>query len=440
MSSCETAVVPNRPSSPLLTAEEAISVVQSGHRVFVHTAAAAPQALVWALAARCEELHDVEVVHLHTEGESPYTDPRLHGRVYTNSLFIGSNVRGAMNAGFADYIPVFLSEVPSLFRRRTLPLDVALLQVSPPDKHGFCSLGVSVDASMAAAQSARYVVAQINRHMPRSHGHGVLHISEIDFAIEEHVPLPTHPVAAPTKEERAIGRHVAELVEDGATLQLGIGAIPDAVLASLRDHKDLGVHSEMFSDGVVDLVEMGVITGEKKASQLGKVVGSFCVGSQRLYDFIDDNSSVEMLEANYVNDTAVIRRHPKVTAINSAIEVDLTGQVCADSIGTQLYSGVGGQMDFIRGASLSPGGKAIIALPSTTRRGESRIVPHLKQGAGVVTTRAHIHYVVTEYGTANLYGRNLRQRARALIDIAHPDHREELERSARERFTTLEWR
>ncbi|MEX2185881.1 MAG: acetyl-CoA hydrolase/transferase C-terminal domain-containing protein [Pirellulales bacterium] len=429
-----------RPSVPLLSAEEAISVVQSGHRVFIHTAAAAPQPLVWALAARCEELRDVEVVHLHTEGESPYTDPRLHGRVYTNSLFIGSNVRGAMKEGYADYIPVFLSEVPSLFRRRTLPLDVALLQVSPPDKHGFCSLGVSVDASMAAAQSAKYVVAQFNRHMPRSHGHGILHVSEIDFAIEQHTPLPTHPVSAPTKEERSIGRHVADLVEDGATLQLGIGAIPDAVLASLRDHKALGVHSEMFSDGVVDLVEKGVITGEKKASQLGKVVGSFCVGSQRLYDFIDDNSSVEMLEANYVNDTAVIRRHPKVTAINSAIEVDLTGQVCADSIGTQLYSGVGGQMDFIRGASLSPGGKAIIALPSTTRRGETRIVPHLKQGAGVVTTRAHIHYVVSEFGTANLYGKNLRQRARALIDIAHPDHREELERSALERFATLEWR
>jgi 4-hydroxybutyrate CoA-transferase len=426
--------------APLLAAEEAISVVQTGHRVFIHTAAAAPQPLVWALAARCEELHDVEVMHLHTEGESPYVSPRLQGRVYTNSLFIGSNVRSALQEGYTDYIPVFLSEVPALFRQRILPLDVALLQVSPPDCHGFCSLGVSVDASKAAAQSAKYVVAQFNSYMPRCHGHGILHVSDIDFAIEDNTPLPIHPAPEPTKEERAIGRHVADLVEDGATLQLGIGAIPNAVLTSLRDRKDLGVHSEMFSDGIIDLVEMGVINGKRKASQVGKVVGSFCVGSQRLYDFIDDNPSVEMLEASYVNDTAVIRRHPKVTAINSAIEVDLTGQVCADSIGARLYSGVGGQMDFIRGASLSPGGKAIIALPSTTSRGESRIVPYLKHGAGVVTTRAHVHYVVTEFGVANLYGKNLRQRARALIDIAHPDHREALEREAYCRFTTLDWR
>ncbi|MCG8449274.1 MAG: hypothetical protein MI725_06815 [Pirellulales bacterium] len=423
-----------------VSADEAIAVVQTGHRVFVHTAAATPQALVYALAERAEELQDVEVVHLHTEGDSPYADPRLKGHVYTNSLFIGPNVRNATLEGMGDYVPVFLSEVPGLFRDRILPLDVALLQVSPPDRHGFCSLGVSVDASMAAADSARHVVVQINRHMPRSHGHGILHVSEIDFAVEEDCPLPVRPVPEPTQAERAIGRHVAELVEDGATLQLGIGAIPDAVLSSLRDRKDLGIHSEMFSDGVVDLVEMGVINGSRKARQIGKVVGAFCVGSQRLYDFVNDNPSVEMLEASYVNDTSVIRRHPKVTAINSAIEVDLTGQVCADSIGTRLYSGVGGQMDFIRGASLSPGGKAIIALPSMTSRGDSRITPYLKQGAGVVTTRANVHYVVTEFGVANLYGKNLRQRARELIDIAHPDHREDLEREALERFTTLDWR
>jgi acyl-CoA hydrolase len=423
-----------------VTASEAITVVQAGHRVFVHTAAAAPQVLVHALAEHALGLENIEVVHLHTEGGSPYVDPEFKGRVFTNSLFVGDNVRSATHEGFADYIPVFLSEVPSLFRDRILPLDVTLLQVSPPDRHGFCSLGLSVDASLAAAESARFVVAQINRHMPRSHGNGIIHVSEIDFAVEEDSLLPTNPPTNPSQAERAIGRHVAELVEDGATLQLGIGAIPDAVLASLRDHKDLGVHSEMFSDGVVELVEMGVINGERKASEVGKVVGSFCMGSQQLYDFIDDNPSVEMLESSYVNDTTVIRCHPKVTAINSAIEVDLTGQVCADSIGTKIYSGVGGQMDFIRGASLSPGGKAIIALPTRTRNGISRIVPYLKQGAGVVTTRAHVHYVVTEFGVADLYGKNLRQRARALIDISHPDHREQLEREAVMRFTTLEWR
>ena len=424
----------------ILEVGEAIAVVQSGHRVFVHTGAAAPQPLLKALALHAIGLQNVEVVHLHTEGESPFVDSRLKGCVFSNSLFIGENVREAMHEGQADYVPVFLSEVPALFRDRILPLDVALIQVSPPDKHGFCSLGVSIDASLAAAESARYVIAQINPQMPRSHGHGILHVSEIDFAIEHDGALPTHSVVEPSQVESSIGRHVAELVEDGATLQMGIGAIPDAVLSSLRDRKDLGVHSEMFTDGVLDLVEMGVINGEKKASEIGKVVGSFCMGSQRLYDFVDDNPSVEMLEASYVNDTAVIRRHPKVTAINSAIEVDLTGQICADSIGNQIFSGVGGQMDFIRGASLSPGGKAIIALPSSTRKGVSRIVPYLKEGAGVVTTRAHVHYVVTEFGVANLYGKNLRQRARALIDIAHPDHRETLERYAIERYSTLDWR
>lgn len=424
----------------VVSAEEAIEVVLSGHRVFVHTAGAAPQALVKALASHAKDLQDVEVVHLHTEGSSSYVNKSLKGRVYTNALFIAQNVRDGMQEGLVDYVPMFLSEAPSLFRNRVLPLDVALLQVSPPDRHGFCSLGISVDASLAAAESAKYVVVQINKHMPRTLGHGIIHVSEIDFAVEEDCLLPDHSGSEPTPTERAIGRHVAELVEDGATLQMGIGAIPDAVLSSLRDRKDLGVHTEMFSDGVVELVEMGVINGEKKKSQVGKVVGSFCMGSQNLYDFINDNPSVEMLEASYVNDTAVIRRHPKVTAINSAIEVDLTGQVCADSIGTRIFSGVGGQMDFIRGAALSEGGKAIIALPSTTRKGISRIVPYLKQGAGVVTTRAHVHYIVTENGVANLYGKNLRQRARALIDIADPAHREDLERAALDRFSTLDWR
>ena len=424
----------------ILGADEAVSVIQSGHRIFIHSAAAAPQPLVEAMSRRAEDLRDVEVIHLHTEGETPYTRPAMEGRVYTNALFLGENVREAARDGNADYIPVFLSEVPGLFIDRVLPLDVALVQVSPPDRHGFCSLGVSVDASLAAVNSARFVIAQINRHMPRTHGHGILHVSDIDYAIERDSPLHSRQVQEPNTIERAIGRHVAGLVEDGATLQLGIGAIPDAVLSSLRDHTDLGIHSEMFSDGVIELVEMGVVTGKHKASQRGKVVASFCIGSNLLYEFIDDNPSVELLSAAYVNDTAVIRRHPKVTAINSAIEVDLTGQVCADSIGSRIYSGVGGQMDFIRGASLSPGGKAIIALPSVTSKGESRIVSYLKQGAGVVTTRAHTHYVVTEFGEANLYGKNLRQRARELIDIAHPDHRERLEQEAIERFNTLDWR
>ncbi len=418
-------------------ASEAASCIQSGHRVFVHTAAAAPQRLVEAMTARASEVRGVEVVHLHTEGGAPYADPALAESFRTNSLFVGANVRGAVADGEADYIPVFLSEVPALFRRRILPLDVALIHVSPPDRHGFCSLGVSVDASHAAVEAAAHVVAQVNPHMPRTHGDGLLHVDRIDCAVAVEDPLPEIPPAPLTDVERAIGRHCAGLVEDGATLQMGIGAIPDAVLAALGGHRDLGVHTEMFSDGIIELVEKGVINGRWKRKHPGKVVGSFLLGTRRLYDFVDDNPQVALLDAAYVNDTRVIRQNPKVTALNSAIEVDLTGQVCADSIGTRLYSGVGGQMDFIRGASLSEGGKPIIALPSATRRGEPRIVPYLKEGAGVVTTRAHVHYVVTEHGVANLYGKNLRQRARALIDIAHPDHREALEEAALARFKTL---
>jgi acyl-CoA hydrolase len=417
-----------------VTAEEAVAVIKSEDRVFVHSVAAAPQRLVKAMAARASELRGVEVVHLHTEGEAPYAAPHLARSFHTNALFIGANVRDAVATGEADYTPVFLSEVPALFRRGILPLDVALIHVSPPDRHGYCSLGVSVDASRAAVQAARSVVAQVNPHMPRTHGDGLLHVSEIDYAVETDDPLPELPPHRLSEAETAIGRHCAGLVEDGATLQTGIGAIPDAVLAALSGHRDLGVHTEMFSDGLIDLIESGVVNGEKKRTHPGKVVSSFVMGTRRLYDFIDDNPYVAMLDIAYVNDTAVIRRNPKVTAVNSAIEVDVTGQVCADSIGTRLYSGVGGQMDFIRGASLSEGGKPIIALPSTTSRGESRVVSFLKPGAGVVTTRAHVHYVVTEYGVANLYGRNLRQRARALIEVAHPDHRAALEREAHERF------
>lgn len=416
---------------------EAISYVRSGDRVFVHTAAAAPRMLVEALAARSEELRKVEIVQLHTEGPAPYAAPGMEKSFRVRCLFIGPNLRAAVAEGRADYVPVFLSEVPALFRQGILPLDVALVQVSPPDRHGFCSLGVSVDGSRAAVETARRVIALVNPQMPRAHGDALVHVSRFAATVETDEPLPEHPRPVLTDVERAIGRQVATLVDDGATLQMGIGAIPDAVLTALKDHRRLGIHTEMFADGLVDLVERGVVTGEEKRVHPGKVVGTFAMGTRRLYDFIDDNPQVVMLDVAYVNDTAVIRRNPKATAINSAIEVDLTGQVCADSIGTRMYSGVGGQMDFIRGAALSPGGKPIIALPSTTSRGESRIVPFLKPGAGVVTTRSHVQWVVTEYGVANLHGRGLRERARALVGIAHPDRREELERAAYERFGGL---
>jgi acyl-CoA hydrolase len=329
---------------------------------------------------------------------------------------------------------VFLSEIPRLFRAGILPLDVALVQVSPPDRHGYCSLGIGVDATVAAVQTARTVIAQVNPRMPRSHGDGLIHVDEIHELVESDEPILELPRTVLTDVERAIGRHCAELVDDGATIQAGIGAIPDATLLALSDHKRLGIHTEMLSDAVVDLVEKGVVTGEAKKVDTGKVVATFAYGTRRLYDFVDDNPLVKMLDVAYVNDTAVIRRNPKVTAINSAIEVDLTGQVCADSIGERLFSGVGGQMDFIRGASLSEGGKPIIALPATTSSGASRIVPLLKPGAGVVTTRAHVHFVVTEFGIADLYGKNLRQRAAALITIAHPSHRDALAAEARRRF------
>jgi len=418
----------------VVSAAEAVAAIKSGDRVFIHTAVATPQCLVQAMTNRASELRNVEIVHLHTEGEAPYVNPEYRESFRVNAFFVGANVRKAVQEGRADYIPIFLSEVPHLFTRNILPLDVALVHVSPPDKHGYCSLGVSIDAAQAAVHTAKYVIAQMNPNMPRTHGDGLIHVRHINALVEANDPLPEFPPHELTETEIAIGRHVAEIVEDGATLQMGIGAIPDAVLSLLGNHKRLGIHTEMFSDGIIDLVEKEVITGEDKRVHPGKIVGSFLMGSRRLYDFVDDNPLIVMLGSDYVNDTAVIRRNPKVTAINSALEVDLTGQVCADSIGTKQYSGVGGQMDFIRGASLSPNGKPIIALPSVTRRGESRIVTSLKHGAGVVTTRAHVHYIVTEYGAALLYGKNLRQRAEALINIAHPDHRESLAKEARELY------
>jgi len=417
-----------------VSAAEALSAVKSGDRVFVHSVAAAPRRLVEALAARASELRVVEIVKLHTEGPAPYAAPELAKSFRVNALFVGPNVRRAVNEARADYLPVFLSEVPRLFRERILPLDVALVQVSPPDRHGFCSLGVSVDVSRAAVQTAKVVIAQVNRRMPRTHGDGLIHVDQIHRLVEGDDEI--HELAAqPLGDlERAIGRHCAELVDDGATLQLGIGAIPQATLAALRDHQRLGIHTEMLSDGVADLVEKGVVTGEAKRVHPGKVVATFALGTRRLYDFLDDNPLVAMLDVAYVNDTATIRRNPRVTAINGALEVDLTGQVCADSIGDLQYSGVGGQMDFIRGAALSEGGRPIIALPSRTSAGESRIVSYLKQGAGVVTTRAHVHFVVTEHGIADLFGKNLRQRAAALIAIAHPADRDALAAEAHRRF------
>jgi 4-hydroxybutyrate CoA-transferase len=420
--------------SRTVQAAEAVSVIKSGDRVFVHSVAAAPSTLLAAMTARAPELRVVEVVSLHTEGPAPYAAPEMAKSFRVNALFVGPNVRAAVQQGRADYLPVFLSEVPQLFRGGALPLDVALIQVSPPDRHGFCSLGVSVDVTRAAVQTARTVIAQVNPRMPRSHGDGLIHLEAIDYLVEVDEPIHEHPGHPPSDQELAIGRHCAELVDDGATLQIGIGALADATLAALGDHQRLGVHTEMLSEGVVDLVEKGVITGEAKRIHPGKIVAGFAFGTRKLYDFLDDNPLVAMLDIAYVNDTAVIRRNPKVTAINSAIEVDLTGQVCADTIGDLQFSGVGGQMDFIRGAALSDGGKPIVALPSVTRRGESRIVSFLKPGAGVVTTRAHVHFVVTEYGIADLWGKNLRQRAAALIAVAHPAQRDGLAAEARRRF------
>lgn len=349
---------------------------------------------------------------MHTEGEAPYVEDKYEGIFTTHVFFIGKNVRKAVATGRAAYVPVFLSEIPALFRREIIPLEVTLITVSPPDQHGFCSLGTSVDATKAAIEMSELVIAQVNRNMPRTLGDSQIHMSRIHYMVEKDDPIPEAEVLPLSDLSLQIGKYVASLIENGATLQMGIGEIPNAVLASLGHHRDLGIHTEMFSDGILPLVESGVINGKYKRKYPGKIVGTFAMGSRNLYDFINDNPAVAMLECSYVNDTSVIRQNPKVTAINSAIEIDITGQVCADSIGTYMYSGVGGQMDFIRGASLSEGGKAIIALPSTTSKGLSRIVPLLKEGAGVVTTRAHIHYVVTEYGIAYLYGKDMKQRGR----------------------------
>lgn len=416
----------------IVSPADAVSGIQSGQQVYLQCAAATPSVLLDALVARAPELQNVGMIHLHTEGPGPHLAPEMASHFRHRALFVGPNARAAVNEGRADYVPVFLSEVPHLFDRGALPLDAVLVNATPPDAHGFCSLGVSVEAMHAAIRAARTVIVQFNRAMPRTLGESFIHVSEIDLAIEVDMP-PYEYVGGPIGDvERRIGEHVAELVPNRATIQLGIGAIPTATALALHGHRDLGVHTEMFTDALVDLVEAGVVTGAYKERNRGKIVAAFMMGSPRLYEFVNDNPMVEMRSVDFTNDTHVIRSFRTMTAINSAIEVDLTGQVVADSIGTRIYSGVGGQMDFVRGAALAPEGRAIIALPSTAAHGSvSRIAPTLTSGAGVVTTRAHVRTVVTEWGVAELFGRSLGERAAALIAIAHPDHRDRLASEAR---------
>ncbi|KAI1281891.1 4-hydroxybutyrate coenzyme A transferase [Halotydeus destructor] len=439
----------NEPAHPIpgkkpktMSAEEAMSVVKSGNTVFIQGAAATPRGLVPALAehGRKSNLKGVKIHHIHTEGAAEYNAPELQEVFRSNSLFTGANCRQAINEGRADFTPIFLGEIPLLFKRGIIKPDVCLVQVTPADKHGYHSLGTSVDCTRAALEAAKHIIGQVNPRLPRTQGDALVHESHFDSLVEATMEIPEHASKALSDVEKLIGKHIAEnLVEDGATMQMGIGAIPDAVLAQLGNHKDLGVHSEMFSDGVVDLVQKGVITNNKKVIEQGKIVSSFCIGTRKLFDFMDDNPFLTMKTIDFVNKEFIVAQNPKVTAINSCIEVDIVGNVCSDSIGTRVYSGFGGQVDFIRGAALGMDGKGkpILAMPSTTNKGISKIAPTLKLGAGVVTTRAHAHYIVTEYGIAYLFGKNYRQRARALIDIAHPDHRETLEKAAFERLKCM---
>ncbi len=419
----------------IVSADAAVAGIRSSQHLFVHGGAATPSVLLDALVARAADLRDVAVTHLHTEGPAPHLAPEMAGSFHHRALFIGANAREAVNSGRADYVPIFLSDIPQLLTSGVMPLDTALLNVSPPDEHGYCSLGTSVDTALSAVQAASTVIAQLNRSMPRTLGDSFVHVDQIDHGVEVDQPPHEHALPQVGDVERRIGALVADLVPDGATLQMGIGSIPAAVAMALRDKRDLGVHTELFTDPVMDLVEAGAVTGAAKEINRGKIVSAFVMGSQRLYDFLDDNPMIEMRPVDYTNDTAVIRRFRRMVAINSAISIDLTGQVSADSIGTRFYSGVGGQMDFMRGAALAAEGRAIIALPSTAARGTvSRIAPILAPGAGVVTTRAHVRTVVTEYGVAELFGLSVRERAAALIDIAHPEFRDELARQAHELY------
>ena len=417
------------------SAKDALSIIKSNDRVFVHGSAMTPLFLLHALAKESQRLRNVELTFISVLGDIMVDKPEYENSFHLNCLFVSDSVRNAVNEGRADFLPVFLSDIPDLFKNDILPLDIALIQVSPPDKHGYCSLGVSVDIARAAVSTAKHIIAQVNPNVPRTHGDSMIHTDRIHYFV--YAENPIHEVDYSAKlgnDELRIGKFIAELIEDGSTLQMGIGTIPDAVLKSLNNHKNLGVHTEMCSDGIINLFEKDIINNSQKIIHPYKTVTGFAVGTKKLYDYVNDNPAFAFLDIDFVNDPHIISKNPKVVAINSAIEVDLTGQVCADSIGTKIYSGIGGQMDFIRGAALSKGGKPIIALTSRTKKGESRIVPYLKTGAGVVTTRGHVHYIVTEFGVAYLYGKNLRQRAKALIDIAHPDDRELLEKSCWERF------
>ena len=418
----------------LTSAEEAVKQIQSGMRIFLTGNCSVPQTVLGALVEHAPALDNVEIIQVLSIGDANYVSEEMAGHLRVNTLFISDNVRTAVNQGRADFTPSHLSEIPRLFSSGVIPLDVALIQVSLPDEHGFCSFGVEVGVTKTAAQFAKTVIAEINSQMPRTLGDSFIHLSKIHHIVSVDYPLPEVSMGEPTELSKQIGQHVAGLIDNGSTLQMGIGAIPNGVLHYLRDKRDLGIHSELFSDGVIDLYEAGVITNEKKTLHPGKMIAGFLLGTRRLYDFVDNNPVVELHPTEYVNDSYIISQNDKMVAINSAIEVDLTGQICADSIGTRLYSGTGGQLDFVRGAARSKGGKPIIALPSmtVTSSGQrfSRIVPTLKAGSGVVTTRNDVHYIVTEYGVADLYGKSIRQRTRALIGIAHPDMREELECAA----------
>lgn len=422
------------PKFDYVSAETALSVIQSGDRVYVHGSAQTPLYLLSELAKQKERLRDVELVFITVQGDITVDKPEYAGHFNINCMFVSDSVRQAVNEGRADFIPVFLSDIPDLFKT-VLPVEVALVQVSPPDKHGYCSLGVSVDIARSAVNTARYVIAQVNPKIPRTHGDGMVHVKRFSHMVWHEQDLPQVDYAAKTgPAEMRIGEIIASMIDDGSTLQMGIGTIPDAVLKCLGNHKNLGVHTEMFSDGIVSLVENDVINNRMKRIHPNKSVTGFAIGSDLLYHYVDDNPCFAFLDIDYVNDPHVIRRNPKVVAINSAIEVDITGQVCADSIGTRQFSGIGGQMDFMRGAALSDGGKPIIAITSRSAKGQPRIVPYVKPGAGIVTTRGHIHYVVTEFGIAYLYGKNLRERAKSLIEISHPDDKEMLEKACWERF------
>ncbi|MCG2794091.1 MAG: 4-hydroxybutyrate CoA-transferase [Weeksellaceae bacterium] len=418
-----------------VSAEEAVSIIKSGDRIFGHGSACTPNLLYNELAKQASRLQNVEMVSITQQGNVEIAKPQYKDSFYINSLFTSGSVREAVNGENGDYVPIFLSEIPILFKNGILPIDVALITVSPPDAHGYCTLGTSVDVARSAIDTAKRIIAIVNPKMPRTHGDGMIHVKRIEKMVWSEEELLTINYGEKVgEEEMKIGRNVAELIDDKATIQMGIGTIPDAVLRCLNNHKDLGVHTEMLSDGVIDLIENEVVNNKYKGTHANRTITSFCFGTRRLYDFVDDNPAVSFMDVQHVNFPINIMKNKKMHAINSAIEIDLTGQVCADSIGTYQFSGIGGQMDFMRGAALSEGGKPIMALSSRTKKGVPRIVPFLKQGAGVVTTRGHIHYVVTEYGTAYLYGKNLRQRAKALIEISHPDDREMLEKAAFERF------